>query len=87
VILWNENGEVTEASTANVLFERDGSLYTPPVACGLLPGTYRAWLLDQGIIQEKIVRLEEIFDFSSVYLINSVRKRRTAKVYPTDIHN
>jgi para-aminobenzoate synthetase/4-amino-4-deoxychorismate lyase len=81
VILWNEKGEVTEASTANLLFERDGKLYTPPVTCGLLPGTYRAWLLDRGKIEEKVIRLEELSSFSRIVLINSVRKQRLAEVY------
>jgi para-aminobenzoate synthetase/4-amino-4-deoxychorismate lyase len=80
VILWNEKGEVTETSTANLLFERDGTLFTPPVSCGLLPGTYRAWLLDLGKIEEKVIRLEDLSDFSRVYLINSVRGERVAQV-------
>ncbi|MEM2126118.1 MAG: aminodeoxychorismate synthase component I [Candidatus Methanosuratincola sp.] len=80
VILWNEKGEVTEACLANILLERDGVLYTPPVDCGLLAGTYRAWLLDQGKIKERIIRLDELFDFTRVYLINSVRKKREAVV-------
>jgi para-aminobenzoate synthetase/4-amino-4-deoxychorismate lyase len=80
VILWNEKGEVTETSTANLLFERDGTLLTPPVSCGLLPGTYRAWLLDLGKIEEKVIRLEDLSDFSRVYLINSVRGERVAQI-------
>ena len=80
VILWNEEGEVTEASMANIVVEQEGELYTPPVNCGLLAGTYRAWLLEQGKIREKIIRLEELFDGSRVCLINSVRKQREIQV-------
>ena len=36
VILWNERGEVTESTIANVVVEMDGVQYTPPVECGLL---------------------------------------------------
>jgi para-aminobenzoate synthetase / 4-amino-4-deoxychorismate lyase len=84
VILWNEKGEITEASMANILVEREGELYTPPVDCGLLPGTYRAWLLDQGKIKKRIIRLEDLFDFSRIYLINSVRKQRVARVFTSE---
>ena len=80
VILWNENGEITEACSANIIVEIDGELVTPPVACGLLPGTYRAWLLEQGKIKEKVIRLEDLSRVSRLYLINSVRKQRLARL-------
>jgi para-aminobenzoate synthetase/4-amino-4-deoxychorismate lyase len=81
VLLWNEKGELTETSTANLLFRLGENLYTPPISSGLLPGTYRAWLLGRGKIKQKIVRLEELADISKIYLINSVRKRREARVF------
>ena len=48
VLLLNERGEVTESTIANVAVEIEGTLYTPPVRCGLLPGTLRADLLERG---------------------------------------
>jgi para-aminobenzoate synthetase / 4-amino-4-deoxychorismate lyase len=80
VLLWNERGEVTEASMANIAFAQDGELFTPPVSCGLLPGTYRAWLLKQGKIKEKILRIEDLKECSRFFLINSVRRRREARL-------
>jgi branched-subunit amino acid aminotransferase/4-amino-4-deoxychorismate lyase len=47
-LLWNECGELTESCIANIVVEMDGNLLTPPVDSGLLPGVFRAWLLDQG---------------------------------------
>ncbi len=80
VLLWNERGEVTEACTSNILVELDGILYTPPVSCGLLPGTYRAWLLDMGNVKEKVVHIDDLPKCQRVYLINSVRKQREAQI-------
>ncbi|MEC5424127.1 aminodeoxychorismate synthase component I [Virgibacillus sp. C22-A2] len=74
VLLWNENREVTEFTIGNVVVELDGNLYTPPVTCGLLPGTYREVLLNDGIITERIIRMEELAICSNIWLINSVRK-------------
>ena len=74
VLLWNENGEVTESCIANVVIERGGRLVTPPVSCGLLPGIYRQFLLDSGKISEGCISVEDIRQSSAVYLINSVRK-------------
>jgi para-aminobenzoate synthetase/4-amino-4-deoxychorismate lyase len=78
VLLWNERGELTESSIANVVVERDGNLLTPPVDSGLLPGTFRAWLLEQGRIQERVLKVSELGRCSKIYLINSVRKWREA---------
>ena len=80
VLLWNERGEITESCTANVVVELDGERVTPPVQCGLLPGTFRAWLLDQQEVREQVVTLEAIKRSQGVYLVNSVRKWRRANV-------
>jgi len=74
VILWNEKGEVTESCIANIVVKLDGELYTPPVRCGLLAGTFRAWLIKQNKVREKIIRLKDLARASHVYLVNSVRK-------------
>ena len=73
VLLYNENDEVTESSIANLVAERDGRLLTPPVHCGLLPGTYRSHLLELGKVEEEIITVEDLQRCSRVYLVNSVR--------------
>jgi branched-subunit amino acid aminotransferase/4-amino-4-deoxychorismate lyase len=59
-LLVNERGEVTETGIANIAVLRDGKWVTPPVSCGLLPGTRRAQLLDQGEIVEGVVRVKDL---------------------------
>jgi len=76
VILWNENGEITESTIANIVILWEGHLITPPVECGLLPGTMRQYLLDLGEIEEKCVTRDMLKSAEKVYLINSVRKWR-----------
>jgi para-aminobenzoate synthetase/4-amino-4-deoxychorismate lyase len=73
VLLWNEDGEVTEATEANVVVDFDGRLVTPPVECGLLPGVLRADLLAKGTIVEAPVTREALAGAHAVWLINSVR--------------
>ncbi|UCC51904.1 MAG: aminotransferase class IV, partial [Anaerolineaceae bacterium] len=77
-ILWNERGEITEASSANVVVELNGRLITPPVTAGLLAGTYRRYLLEQGLISEEPVTIAELKRSPQLFLINSVRKWRKA---------
>lgn len=73
VLLWNEREEVTESCIANVLVKMDGRLLTPPVHCGLLPGTYRSLLLKQGKVTEEIIHVQDLRRCSRIYLVNSVR--------------
>jgi para-aminobenzoate synthetase/4-amino-4-deoxychorismate lyase len=78
VILWNERGEISETCNANLVFELDGELVTPPVSSGLLPGVYRSWLLAQGQVREKVVTLQDLPRCSKIYVVNSVRRQRLA---------
>ena len=74
VIFWNERNEITESGIANVVVHLDGQLFTPPVSCGLLAGTFRAELLEHGLIKERVITVEEFKTAKEIYLINSVRK-------------
>jgi para-aminobenzoate synthetase/4-amino-4-deoxychorismate lyase len=74
VILWNQRGELTESTRANVVLDLDGRLWTPPVACGLLAGTFRRHLLETGTLQEKILHCDDLRRAHAIHLINSVRR-------------
>ncbi|NJL22348.1 MAG: aminodeoxychorismate synthase component I [Leptolyngbyaceae cyanobacterium SM1_3_5] len=87
VLLWNEKGELTEFCTGNLVVELDNKWYTPPLACGLLAGTYRRYLLQRGKVQERIIRREELHDCSRIFLINSVRQMCEAIVQECSIAN
>lgn len=73
VLLWNQEGEITEAVDANVVVEIAGRKITPPVECGLLAGTMRAALLDAGEIVEQRVTVADLHAGVPFWLINSVR--------------
>ena len=51
----------------------DGRLVTPPVSCGLLPGTFRAQLLADGEVVEQVVRRGDLDRADGVWMVNSVR--------------
>ncbi len=78
VILWNERHEATETTTGNLVVELGGQRYTPPTRCGLLPGTLRAQLLDQGIVQEKVISCAVLEKCDRLFVVNSVRGWRAA---------
>ncbi|MCJ7841460.1 aminodeoxychorismate synthase component I [Lederbergia sp. NSJ-179] len=74
VLLWNTNWELTEFTLGNVVVELGGELVTPPIECGLLPGTYRQKLLKEGKIRERKVTVDNLDDCTRIWLINSVRE-------------
>ena len=74
VLLWNEDGELTESALANLVLRLEGQWWTPPIASGLLPGTYRRYLLRTGVIQERVLHKADLFRAEEIALINAVRQ-------------
>ena len=73
VILWNEEGNLTESTIANIILKIEGNWVTPSSNCGLLRGVYRESMLENGLIEERKIHKSEIADLSEITLINSVR--------------
>jgi para-aminobenzoate synthetase / 4-amino-4-deoxychorismate lyase len=85
VLFLNERDEVTEGAISNVFVEKDGQWLTPPVACGVLPGTYRRHLLETNpLAAEQILKLEDLACADGVYLCNSVRGCRKVMIVHDD---
>lgn len=82
VIFINERNEVTEAANNNLVVRKDGLLVTPSATCGLLPGTFRAQLLETGEITEQILAPADLAQAEEIYLVNSVRKWRQVRLLP-----
>ncbi|GIN61761.1 aminodeoxychorismate synthase, component I [Robertmurraya siralis] len=74
VLLWNESGEITEFTNGNIVVELEDKLWTPPVGCGLLAGTFRKQLLTNGIIEERILTRDDLKFARKIWFINSIRK-------------
>ena len=70
VVLWNERGEITEASFRNVAFWRDGSWVTPKASSGALPGTVQRWMLESGKIREGTILKDSVRNGEWVLLSN-----------------
>lgn len=73
-LFFNERGELTEGAIHNV-FVVNGALWrTPAIACGVLPGTYRASILkNRRNTREDVLTLDDLLRADAIYLCNSVR--------------
>lgn len=72
-LLWNAQGELTECTRANIAVKLDGRWRTPPLACGLLDGVARARYLEEGRIEEGVIRLEDLLHAQGLAVFNSLR--------------
>ncbi|GAB4545298.1 MAG: aminodeoxychorismate synthase component I [Anaerolineales bacterium] len=72
-LLYNERGALTEFTTGNLVMKIDGELFTPPVECGLLAGTFRARLLSENKIAERVLFKDDFARCEKIFFINSVR--------------
>jgi branched-chain amino acid aminotransferase len=75
-ILLDRSGCITETSTANIFFVRDGRLFTPGCESDILLGIIRATVLElaakQGIdCREAAIPASEITSFQECFLTNS----------------
>jgi para-aminobenzoate synthetase/4-amino-4-deoxychorismate lyase len=64
---------LAEGSITNLFIERDGTLLTPPLSSGLLPGTLRAELIATGRAIEQLLTLADLEAAEAIWLGNSVR--------------
>ena len=79
-ILYNENGEVTEAAACNVFVVKDGVIATPDTDHQILPGITRLLMLeilraDGSVpVEERIVTLDELRHADEVWLASSTKE-------------
>ncbi|WP_109485965.1 aminodeoxychorismate synthase component I [Occallatibacter savannae] len=77
----NIREEITEGAVHNIVIEKAGRWYTPPLDCGVLPGVYRRHLLaTRTSIEEKILTLDDVKAADSVYICNAVRGLRRVTI-------
>ena len=74
VLLRNERGEVTEFTRGNIVIERDDARWTTPVRCGLLAGTFRQQLLNDGVARERVLYEADVRAATRVWFVNGVRE-------------
>jgi para-aminobenzoate synthetase/4-amino-4-deoxychorismate lyase len=84
VVFLNTRGELTEGTRTTLFLEQGGRLFTPALACGLLPGTLREELLDlpRAAASEAVLTPADLQRAERIYLGNSVRGLVRAELLP-----
>ncbi|WP_457639859.1 aminotransferase class IV [Persephonella sp.] len=76
-VFLNENGEVTETTSANIFWVKGKFLYTPSVDCGLLPGITREAVIQEAqkegfTVVEGRFYLEELKGADLIFVTNAL---------------
>ena len=81
ILFLNAKGQLTEGAISNVIIERAGRWYTPPIECGLLPGIYRGHLLEtRSNLEERTLTLADLASADAIYICNAVRGLRRVQL-------
>jgi para-aminobenzoate synthetase/4-amino-4-deoxychorismate lyase len=78
-VFMNSDGIITEGTRTNVYIEIDGRLITSPVEAGLLPGTYRDWLIEQGCVVQPITQ-SMLHSAQRCFISNALIGKREVRV-------
>lgn len=74
VILLNERDEVCEGSITSIFLDIGGSTcITPALSCGLLDGVLRRELLNNSVVQEGVVKVDDLSRARNILVGNSLR--------------
>jgi para-aminobenzoate synthetase/4-amino-4-deoxychorismate lyase len=79
-LFFNEREELTEGGRSNIFVKLGGRWFTPPLACGLLPGVMRAVILDAWSAEERVITREMLADAEDIVLCNALRGALRAKL-------
>jgi len=72
-LLRNERDELTEGSRTNLFARIGGTLYTPPLRCGVLPGILRSRLISTGEAVERVLYDNDLQSAEGIFVGNSAR--------------
>lgn len=73
-LILNQYGRVAESTIANIFWEEDELLYTPPLTEACIDGIFRQYLLSKNsAIVEAPLTIERLNKAGKVYLSNAVR--------------
>jgi branched-subunit amino acid aminotransferase/4-amino-4-deoxychorismate lyase len=69
----NENGDVVETGSANIIILKDGKFITPALESGCLPGITRQILIKDFAVAEGLFTWDQLIEADGVFLCSSIR--------------
>ena len=78
-VMRNYRGELTECTTANLFVVTQGSVLTPPLDAGILPGITREFIFEIGRtagldVREAVLRDQDLYGADEAFLTSTTRE-------------
>jgi branched-chain amino acid aminotransferase len=78
-VMRNYRGELTECTTANLFVVKGGSVLTPPLDAGILPGITREFIFEIGHaarldVREAVLRDQDLYGADEAFLTSTTRE-------------
>ena len=78
-VMRNYRGELTECTTANLFVVKSGSVLTPPLDAGILPGITREFIVEIGRaagldVREAVLRDADLYGADEAFLTSTTRE-------------
>ena len=78
-VMRNYRGELTECTTANLFVVKDGTVLTPPLDAGLLPGITREFIFEIGRaigidVREAVLKDADLYGADEAFLTSTTRE-------------
>jgi branched-chain amino acid aminotransferase len=78
-VMRNYRGELTECTTANLFIVKHGTVMTPPIEAGLLPGITREFIFEIGeangiSVREAVLRDNDLYGADEAFLTSTTRE-------------
>lgn len=81
ILFLNTHGDVTEGAISTIFVEKSGTLHTPPIEAGVLPGVLRSELLEtHPNIKITPLRHEDLLKADTLYIGSAFRGLRIVKL-------
>lgn len=71
-IVLNSKGRVAETTVANVFVMTNGTILTPPIEEGALPGIVRRMVIHHMVAREAPLSLDDLYGAEEIFLTNSL---------------
>jgi branched-subunit amino acid aminotransferase/4-amino-4-deoxychorismate lyase len=72
-IIFNQQNEVSETATSNLILLINGEWTTPPISSGVLPGVIRGIAIEECGVKVAKLHITEIPDVTSAFLTSSLK--------------
>lgn len=78
-LMLNQQDEVAECSQSNFFIVKDGTVFTPPLTAGLLPGITREFVFEVGkdagvTVEEKTLHTADLWEADEAFITGTTRE-------------